>query len=57
MSAKPVVELLGISTKFGQTVVHRDLHLRADQGQIVGLLGESGSGKTTQCGQYSFVWF
>lgn len=56
MSALPVVELQGISTKFGQNYVHRDLNLRVDQGQIVGLLGESGSGKTTLLREMLGLW-
>ena len=56
MSAQPVVELQGISTQFGQTVVHRDLNLRVDRGQIVGLLGESGSGKTTLLREMLGLW-
>ena len=56
MSAMPVVELQGISTRFGQTLVHRDLNLRVDQGQIVGLLGESGSGKTTLLREMLGLW-
>jgi phospholipid/cholesterol/gamma-HCH transport system ATP-binding protein len=42
-----VVEMRGVSTRFGDQQVHRDLHLRVDAGQIVGLVGGSGSGKTT----------
>ena len=43
----PVVELQGVTTVFGDQVVHRDLNLKVMRGQIVGLLGGSGSGKTT----------
>ncbi len=42
-----VVEMRGVSTRFGDQQVHRDLDLRVDAGQIVGLVGGSGSGKTT----------
>ncbi len=43
----PVVELQGVTTAFGDQVVHCDLNLKVMRGQIVGLLGGSGSGKTT----------
>jgi phospholipid/cholesterol/gamma-HCH transport system ATP-binding protein len=47
MSQPPVIELQGVGTSFRGQVVHRDLALRVDEGQVVGLLGGSGSGKTT----------
>ncbi len=43
----PVVQLQGVTTAFGEQIVHRDLNLTVMPGQIVGLLGGSGSGKTT----------
>ena len=43
----PVLELIDISTRFGQQQIHSHLNLQIDSGQIVGLLGGSGSGKTT----------
>ena len=47
MSQTPVIELSGVCASFRGQVVHRDLALRVDEGQVVGLLGGSGSGKTT----------
>ena len=47
MSQPPVIELSGIHASYRGRVVHRDLALRVEEGQIVGLLGGSGSGKTT----------
>ncbi len=47
MSQLPVIELRGITTRFGSQFVHRDLDLCIEAGQIVGLVGGSGSGKTT----------
>lgn len=47
MSAVPVIELRGISTRFGNQFIHRDIDLRVEAGQVLGLVGSSGSGKTT----------
>jgi phospholipid/cholesterol/gamma-HCH transport system ATP-binding protein len=47
-SAQPIViKLAGITTRFGQHVVHRDLELSVVQGEILSIVGGSGSGKTT----------
>jgi phospholipid/cholesterol/gamma-HCH transport system ATP-binding protein len=43
----PVVELRGVSTRFGKTWIHRDVDLAVERGQMVALVGGSGSGKTT----------
>jgi len=47
MTQPPVIELSGVCASFRGQVVHRDLALRVEEGQVVGLLGGSGSGKTT----------
>ena len=50
MSARPVVEIENLSTVFrgpGQhAVVHRNLSLRVDEGEVLAIVGASGSGKT-----------
>ncbi|MBY0439691.1 MAG: ATP-binding cassette domain-containing protein [Burkholderiales bacterium] len=42
-----VVEIAGLSTRFGRQVVHRDIDLVVFQGEVLTLVGGSGSGKTT----------
>lgn len=46
-SRAPVVQVRGLSTRFGETVIHRDLDLDVLAGQVMALVGGSGSGKTT----------
>lgn len=41
-----VVSLRGISNRFGKQVVHEELDLDIRQGEILGLIGGSGSGKS-----------
>ncbi|WP_296002730.1 ABC transporter ATP-binding protein [Rugamonas sp.] len=42
----PVVEITGLWTKFGRTVVHQDLNLTIENGEILSIVGGSGTGKT-----------
>jgi len=42
----PVIRMERIWTCFGKNVVHRDIGLSLDKGEIFGLVGGSGSGKT-----------
>ena len=42
----PVVQITGLWTKFGRTVVHQDLNLEIYAGEIVSIVGGSGTGKT-----------
>lgn len=47
MSPAPVVELQGVSTRFGGDWIHQGVDLQVERGQMVALVGGSGSGKTT----------
>jgi phospholipid/cholesterol/gamma-HCH transport system ATP-binding protein len=42
----PLVEIDGLWTKFGKTVVHQDLNLEIYKGEILSIVGGSGTGKT-----------
>jgi phospholipid/cholesterol/gamma-HCH transport system ATP-binding protein len=45
-AAEPVIELAGISTRFGAQVVHDGLDLTVRRGELVALIGGSGTGKS-----------
>ena len=42
-----VIRISGLTTRFGQHVVHRDLELSVLRGEVLCIVGGSGSGKST----------
>jgi phospholipid/cholesterol/gamma-HCH transport system ATP-binding protein len=42
-----VIEVRGLWSRFGRTVVHRGIDLSVRRGEVLGVVGGSGSGKTT----------
>jgi phospholipid/cholesterol/gamma-HCH transport system ATP-binding protein len=42
----PVVQITNLQTRFGRTVVHQDVNLAIEQGEIMSIVGGSGTGKT-----------
>ena len=44
--SRPAIEVRGLSNVFGAQVVHADLDLTVQRGEIVGVVGGSGSGKS-----------
>lgn len=44
---KPIIQAKNIVTRFGRKVIHDGVNISVNEGEIYGILGESGSGKTT----------
>ncbi len=45
--SKRVLEISGVSKRFGDTLANDNISLSLDEGKIIALLGENGAGKTT----------
>ena len=43
---EPVIEVRGMLSQFGERVIHQNLDLTVNRGEIVGVVGGSGTGKT-----------
>ncbi len=46
MSEPPVITVSGLITRFGEQVIHQGLDLEVKRGEILGIVGGSGSGKS-----------
>jgi phospholipid/cholesterol/gamma-HCH transport system ATP-binding protein len=46
VSASPVIHVEGLCTRFGQLVVHDQLDLEVRRGEVLGIVGGSGTGKS-----------
>ena len=46
MMAPPIIRIRGLVTQFGDQVIHQDLDLDVRQGEILGIVGGSGTGKS-----------
>ncbi len=44
---EPIIEIIGLKNYLGGQWVHSDVNLRVEKGEIVAIIGGSGSGKTT----------
>lgn len=45
-NSEPMIRLRGVRNAFGRNVIHQDLDLDIRRGEIIGLIGGSGSGKS-----------
>ena len=45
--SQPLIEICGLHNRFGRKLVHEELELSINRGEIVAIIGPSGCGKTT----------
>ena len=57
MKQEPIIELVGISKSFGSVVANQDVNLKLYNGEILSLLGENGSGKTSLMNVLSGIYY
>ena len=53
----PVIELKGISKRFGEVLANKNINLTLKKGEILAILGENGSGKTTLMNMISGIYY
>lgn len=46
MTSRPIIEIKGLKTQFGSQVIHKNLDLTVYEGEVLGIVGGSGSGKS-----------
>ena len=46
MKKTEIIKVKNLSTIFGENIVHKDISFSVNEGEIFGILGGSGSGKT-----------
>lgn len=44
--SEPVIKVRGLLSQFGERVIHQDLDLDVEKGEVLGVVGGSGTGKT-----------
>lgn len=49
-SQRPILEIKNLVTRFGSQIVHDHLHLSVNKGEVVGVVGGSGAGKSVLLG-------
>lgn len=42
----PIIEVKNLSTQFGSQIIHQNLNLSVNEGEVLGIVGGSGSGKS-----------
>ena len=53
----PVIELKGITKRFGEVLANNNVNLTLKKGEILAILGENGSGKTTLMNMISGIYY
>ncbi|MEP5260968.1 MAG: ATP-binding cassette domain-containing protein, partial [Nitratireductor sp.] len=43
---EPIIEVEGLDTRFGDNVIHENLDLTVKRGEVIGIVGGSGTGKS-----------